>query len=354
MMRGMRGMAGSLGLGQATFTIETKREHLAAGLNMLHQILREPSLPYREFEVMKNEQITGIEQGRSDPIRLGFNRIQRMLSSYPSDDVRYVPTLDEQIERLKTASPDQVAGLYRDYLGAARGEIVIVGDFEPSEILPILAKTLEGWKAGKPYARIERPVQENITPRRDTIATPDKDNAVYVAGLSMPIKDDHPDYPALLAGNFILGGGGLSSRLADRLRQKEGLSYNAMSIFQASPLDIRADLLILAIYNPKNRDKVVTGVDEELERLVRDGVTAVELDRAKTGYLQQQAVQRTNDPALAASLANDLYVGRTMQFQADLEEKFKALTPEVVNAALRKHLDPKRLSTITAGDFTKK
>ena len=132
------------------------------GLNILRQVLREPSLPYREFEVMKNEQIAGIEQGRSDPIRLGFNQIQRMLSPYPSDDVRYVPTLDEQIERLKTTSPDQVAGLYRDYLGADHGEIVIVGDFEPSEILPILAKTLEGWKAGKPYARIERPFQENI------------------------------------------------------------------------------------------------------------------------------------------------------------------------------------------------
>ena len=68
----------------------------------------------------------------------------------------------------------------------------------------------------------------------------------------MPIKDDHPDYPALLAGNFILGGGGLSSRIADRLRQKGGLSYTAMSMFQASPLDPRADLLILAIYNPNN------------------------------------------------------------------------------------------------------
>ena len=113
-------------------------------------------------------------------------------------------------------------------------------------------------------------------------------------------------------------------------------------------------LLILAIYNPKNRDKVVTGVDEELERLVRDGVTAAELDRAKTGYLQQQSVQRTNDTMLAALLANDLYIGRTMKFQADLEQKIKALTPEVVNAALRKHLDPKRLSTITAGDFNKK
>ena len=89
------------GLGQVTFTIETKREHLAAGLDMLRQVLREPSLPYREFEVMKNEQIAGIEQGRSDPIRQGLNQIQRILSPYPSDDVRYVPTLDEQIERLK-------------------------------------------------------------------------------------------------------------------------------------------------------------------------------------------------------------------------------------------------------------
>ena len=56
-------------------------------------------------------------------------------------------------------------------------------------------------------------------------------------------------------------------------------------------------------------------------------------------------MQRTSDPTLAASLAKDLFVGRTMQFQADLEQKIKELTPEVVNAALRKHLDPKRLST---------
>ena len=106
-----------------------------------------------------------------------------------------------------------------------------------------------------------------------------------------------------------------------------------MSMFQASPLDVHAEMLILAIYNPKNRDKVVTGADEELERLVREGVTAPELDRARTGYLQQQSVQRTNDAALAALIAGDLYIGRTMKFQADLEQKIKTLKPEAVNAA---------------------
>ena len=60
---------------------------------------------------------------------------------------------------------------------------MVVGDFESSEILPILAKTFEGWKSDKPYARIERPYQPDIEPRRETVSTPDKENAIYLAGL---------------------------------------------------------------------------------------------------------------------------------------------------------------------------
>ncbi len=353
-MRMMRGFGGGGGAGTVTFTIETKRANLPAVLDILRQILREASLPASEFEVMKNEEIAGIEQGRSDPIRLGLNRIQRVLSHYPADDVRYVPTLDEQVERVKKTSLDQLGTLYREYLGADHGELAIVGDFEPSEILPLLAKVFDEWKSEKPYARIERPYQGDLQPERETIATPDKENAVFLGALSLPIKDDDPDYPALLAGNFILGGGGLSSRLADRLRQKGGLSYTAMSMFQASSLDPRADMLILAIYNPANLDKVVSGVDDELSRLINDGVKAAELDQAKQGWIEQQALQRTRDMPLAILLATDLFAGRTMRFQAELEQKVKALTPDVVNVALKKHLDPKRLSTVTAGDFKKK
>jgi zinc protease len=347
----LRGLTG--GLGQVAFTIETKRANLAPALEILRQILREPTLPGSELEVLKNEQLAGIEQGRSDPIRQGLNHILRLLSPYSSDDVRYVPTLDEQIERTKNVSLDQIKTLYQEFLGAQHGELVIVGDFEPSEILPILTKAFEDWKSDKPYERIDRPFQADRKPQRETIQTPDKANAVFLAALSLPIKDDHPDYPALLAGNFILGGGALSSRIADRLRQKGGLSYTAMSMLAASPLDPRADMMILAIYNPVNVDKVVSGVEEELARLLRDGVSTNELEKAKTGYLQQQQNQRTNDMLVSLLISENLFVGRTMQFQADLEEKIKALTPAVVEAALRKHIDPKQLSIVTAGDFKK-
>jgi zinc protease len=351
--RGMRGGGGG-GPGTLTFTVQTRRANFAAVLEILRQILREATLPATDFDLIKNERIAALEQGRSDPMALGMIQIQRLLSPYPRDDVRYVPTVDERVDRLKKASLDQVKSLYQSYLGADHGELVIVGDFEPSEIMPILARTFDGWKAEKPYARIERPYQADLKPERITIQTPDKDNALYVAGLCLPIMDDNSEYPALAIGNFILGGGGLSSRIANRLRQKDGLSYGAGSFFGASPVDPRADLLLNAIYNPINVAKVVSDVDEELERLLKDGVTAAELDTAKTGYLQQEQNMRTNDMAITGTLSENLFVGRTMQFQAELEQKIKDLTPEAVNAALRKHIDPHRLSVVTAGDFNKK
>jgi zinc protease len=353
-MRMLRGLGGGAGLGVATFTIQTKRANLAAVLDILRQILREPSFPASEFNVLKNEAITGLEQNRSDPIPQGINHIQRLLSHYPSDDVRYVATIDEQIERSKKVTLDQVRTLYNGYLGAEHGELVAIGDFEPSEILPILARMLDGWKAEKPYARIERPYQADLKPQRETVETPDKANAVYLAALSLPMKDDAPDYPALLLGDFVLGGGALSSRIADRLRQKGGLSYTAMSIFGGSPVDLRSDMLVLAIYNPVNVEKVVSGVDDELARLLKDGVTDAEIKKAADGYLFQQQQMRTSDMMLAVQLAENLFVDRTMQFQADQEQKLRKLTPEVINAALRKYIDPKRLSIVTAGDFQKK
>jgi zinc protease len=350
-MRLLRSLGGSTGSGVLTFTVQTKRANLVVVLDILRQILREPSFPPNEFEILKNETVTGIEQNRSDPIFQGITHIQRLLSHYPTDDVRYVPTIDEQLERTKKVTLDQVRTLYNGYLGAEHGEVVVIGDFEPSEVLPVLGRMFDGWKAEKPYARIERPYQGDLKPERETVETPDKANAVYLAAISLPMRDDDPDYPALALGNFVLGGGALSSRIADRLRQKGGLSYTAMSVFAGSPVDVRAEMLVLAIYNPKNLEKVVAGVDDEFARLLKDGVTAGEVKKAADGYLLQQQQLRTSDMVLAIQLAENLFVGRTMQFQADQEQKIKSLSPEAVNIALRKHIDPKRLSIVTAGDF---
>jgi len=338
-------------LGEVSFSIQAKHDTLPAALEILRQVLREPALPPDQFEVLKRQQLASLQRSRTEPDALAARALSRELLPYPKDDVRYVPTIDEEIDRVKNTTCEQVAQLYRDYLGSRAGELTIVGDFDANACLPVLKTALAGWTAAKPYARIASPVTVDLPGTQHTINTPDKANATYTAGLEFAMNDEDADYPALVMGDYILGGGTLSSRLGVRIRQKDGLSYGVTSRFSASALDRRASFGITAICNPKNIDRLGQDVQEELARLLRDGVTQEELDNARQGYLQARKVARSTDTALAGLLSNQRYQGRTMAHEAELEKKIEALTPGQIAAALRKHIDPKKLVIFTAGDF---
>jgi len=352
--RGGGGGAAAASAGTASFSIRAKRETLSELLELLRQVLREPALPAEQFELLKRQRLAGLEQMKTEPAMLAPRLLQRELNPYPKDDIRYTPTIEESIELLRAVTYDQVAQLYREYVGSQAGELTIVGDFDPQVCLPILKAALSGWTAAKPYARIAMPITSEIAGALHTINTPDKANATYTAGLLFPLRDDDPDYPALLMGNYILGSGALSSRLGNRIRQQEGLSYSVSSSLSVSSFDQRAGLTLGAICNPRNIGRVEKAALEELERLLRDGVTPEELDKAKQGHLQAQKVSRANDAALASLLSNLRHTGRTMTYEAALEKKIEALTPEQIQAALKKHIEPKSLVTVTAGDFEAK
>ena len=349
-----RGAGGAAAVGTVGFSIQARRDTLPAVLEILRQVLREPTLPADQFDVLKRQRLAGLEQSRTEPDTLGPRLMQRQLSPYARDDIRYLPTIDESIERLKGVTRDQVAQLYREYLGSQSGEVTIVGDFDPSACLPILKESLRGWAAARPHARIASPVSGELSGSHHRISTPDKANATYASGLMFPLRDDDPDYPALLIGNYIFGAGALSSRLGDRIRQREGLSYGVSSSLSVSSFDKRAGLTITAICNPQNIGRVEKAAQEELDRLLGNGVTKEELDKAVQGYLQSQKVGRSSDTALAGILSNLRHLGRTMVWQAELEKKIEALTPDQLRTALRRHIDPKKLVIVAAGDFETK
>jgi len=347
-------LSGSGGLGTARFSIQAKRDTLPAVLALLKQVLREPLLPEDKFDEMKREDLAGLEQSRTEPSVLASNMLRRSLAPYSADNVRYVPTIDESIQRVKNAKYSQVEQLYRDYLGSQAGELCIVGDFDPDASLPSLRDTLAGWKAKESYSRIAMTVPEGLKGGTHSIDTPDKANADFLAGTLLQMRDDDADYPAMEIADYVFGSSSLSSRLGDRVRQKEGLSYGVSSSFNASAFDKRAAFSMSAICNPANIDKVQTAMKEELDKLLADGVSKNELDRAKEGYLQSRKVRRSADAGLVATLSQLSYEGRTMKFIADLERKIADLTPEQVAAAVRKHLHPQDLIVVRAGDFAAK
>jgi zinc protease len=340
--------------GSVTFSIQAKRDTLPEVIDILRQVLREPTLPLDEFELLKRERLAALQQMRTEPAMLAPRSLQRELNPYSKEDIRYVPTVEESVERLQAVKYEQITTLYHDYLGSQEGELTIVGDFDPKACLPILKETLSGWKAAKPYARIPMPINCEYKGALHTINTPDKANATYTSGLVFPLRDDDPDYPALVIGNYIFGGGTLSSRLGNRIRQKDGLTYGVSSSFSASPFDQRATLMITAICNPTNMGRVQKDVQEELDRLLSEGVAQEELDKAKEGLLQAEKVGRGSDVALAGSLSNLRHLGRTMTYEADQEKKIEALTREQVSRALKKHWDAAKLIIVSAGDFETK
>jgi zinc protease len=348
---GRRGGGGGGGMGSISFSIQAKHETLPEVLGLLRQVLREPLLPADQFELLKRERIAAMEEAQTEPAMLAPRALQRALNPYPPDDIRYVPTTEESLERMRKVTYEQVAALYHDYLGSQDGELTIVGDFDPAPCLASLKGTLTGWMAAKPYARITMPLAGVPGGGRQSIDTPEKANATYNAGLIFPLRDDAPDYPALVLGNYILGVSTLSSRLGDRIRQKDGLTYGVSSSLTASAWEERATLSITAICNPQNMTHLEKDVQEELNRLVSDGVTPEELARAKSGYLQSREVGRTSDPALAGILTSLRELNRTMTYEADIDQKIEALTPEMVGAALRKYVNAKKLTVVVAGDF---
>jgi zinc protease len=176
---------------------------------------------------------------------------------------------------------------------------------------------------------------------------------VFLAAVSFPLKETDPDFAALRMGNFILGGGTLSSRLGDRIRQKEGLSYGVTSSFTASPRDALATLTINAITNPANIDKVEKAAMDELTKFLTDGPTESELADAKQAYLEAQKVGRTGDAGIAGQIVTNLNLGRSFSHAAEQEKQIKELTTEQVTSAFKKHVDPKKLVIIRAGDFKK-
>lgn len=339
--------------GLATFTLTTKKKNFPAALDLLRQVLREPALVEKELETLKNAQLANLEKQKTDPTALAQTAVSKQLNPYAGSDPRYVPSAPEEIEMLQGVSLDTIRELYETMLGAKNGELTVIGDFDAEATKQQISKMFDGWQPKTEYRRIVRKSDVKVKGNTQSLATPDKASATYFAGLVFPLKDDHPDFAGLYIGNFILGHGSLSSRLGNRVREKDGLSYGVGSGLQVPAVDDRSLFYLYAICNPENMPKVEKAIREEVDLMLKDGITAEELDAAKQGFLQSEQVSRTEDAQLAATIEESLDAKRTLKYQADLEARVMKLTPDDVVKACRKYLDPKNLVIVEAGDFRK-
>ncbi len=340
------------GSSQAIVLIETTRPNLVPTLQLLAEVLKEASFPAEELDKMLQEDISGIEQQRSEPQSIASIRLSKHTSPYAKGDPRYSDDVDEQLASMKAVKIEDIRKFHAEFYGASNGTMAVVGDFDQAEIEKLTAELFGAWKSPKKFKRLVG-VFKDAPAINEKIEAPDKANAIFLARQNLQIDDNDADYPAILLGNFMLGGGFLNSRLAVRIRQKEGLSYGVGSQFGAGSQDKIGSFGSNAIYAPENVEKLEKAYKEEIEKALKEGFTAEEVAAAKSGWLQGRTVNRSQDGGLAGSLDSYLYLNRTMAWDAELEKKIAALTPEQIKEAMNRHIKLEKISMVKVGDFKK-
>ncbi|KQY88462.1 pitrilysin family protein [Pelomonas sp. Root1444] len=338
----------------ASIFISAERDTLLPALRVAADALRKPLLPQDAFDREIKAAVAGIEASRQEPgvlrqeaTRAHYNKARGVSLGHPD----YVMSVDERIANLKATTLDDVKRFYADYWSANDAHVSAVGAL-PDGLAAEIDKLFGDWK--KPAApKYVRHIQQHVTvpPARFDAIARDKANAIVRLHETLPLNSEDPDYPALELAVHIFGGGGLESRLSERVRQKEGLTYGIGASLSAGYWGNAGSFAIQASYAPDKRERVIAVVQEEVARMGTQGVTAAELARAKKDILEGRKQGRADPGALAGGLTSLAERGETWAIAQKRDEALAAVTVEQANAAWRKHIDAKNFIISTAGDF---
>ncbi len=336
---------------QVMLRFETRRKHLPQVLELVRDVLRQPRFAPDEFARAVQENASGLEAGRKDPNAMARQAVAQAMDVYPPGDVRASQTVDDALAELRATTLDDVKRFHANFYGADHAELAVVGDFDAQALQDQIAALLGDWKSATRYERLPS-LQRPERPNTLLLQAPDKANAFYLAALPLALRDDSPDFVPLILADEVLGGGS-KSRLSERLRQQDGISYGAGSSLSVGSFEPVAMWRLYALYAPDKLPVLRRGVEEELVRLLTQGITADEMADAKKSLLEQRKLSRAQDGSLASALLGQIATGRTMAFSAALDTAIEAVSLDTVNAALRRHLRPDRLLQVYAGDFAK-
>ena len=333
---------------------QTTRANIVAAIRLAAHVAREPSFPASEFEQLKKLMITSLESQLSDPDARASEAMAQHFNTYPKGDPRYAYTMQERLDGIKAVTLDDVKRFHRTFYAANNALFSVVGDFDEAEVTRAIQEGFGSWRNDTPYKRITREYRD-IPGGVQTIETPDKENATLLARMNLDSNQNDPDYAALYLADYMFGGGaGFDSRLTARIRVKEGLSYSVGSSAGGGIFDRYGGWNMQAIAAPQNIDKAEVALREEIAKALKDGFTAEELAKAKSGFIPQFQQNRVQDQRLVGRLLSHLDNGRTLlTWDKEFEKRILAVTPEQVRAALKKYLDPSKLYVVKAGDFKK-
>jgi zinc protease len=342
------------GNGRTYVNISSTEENLPKALELMTDMLKNPKFDEAELEKIKTRALANLERNKTEPTFLASRKAGQINQKYKKGHPLYRMSIEEEIQAVKDVTVDKLKSYYKDFYGISNNATLIaIGNMDEEKLKGYFEENFGDFKSKLSFTPVADKYSANKA-ANESIKTPDKKNAFTTGSLSFECSQDDEDYAALQVAGEIFGGGFLNSRIANRLRQKDGVSYGAgggVSV-DGDNKDKNSVMYIYAIYAPQNAAKVQKGFQEEIKRFIEGGVTQEELDGVIKGWVQAKAVSRAKDRELSGLINNNLYYDRDFDFHRNLEAKVKKLTVEDVNRVIKKYFkNYEKWTVVNAGDF---
>lgn len=331
------------GFEAASLSAFALREDLDRVLDVLSEQILEPSFPADELEKVKTQRIARLKQDEDSTAVKGRRALYQAL--YPPGHPFYWENLDTSVAAVSKVKVDDVKRWWSTQWGPDRTVIAIVGNVDADAVFAGLERRFGTWKpVGK--RAVEAPIPPLGEAKRIDVFMPDKSNVdLFLAHRGDVLRTDE-DYYATMLANHVLGSG-VSGRLFRRVRNELGLTYGIGSGLSTGR--IAGPWSISLTVNPNAIAPSLEAVQQVLAGWEKDGATEEELADAKTSITGLYKVGLATNGGLASVLAQYESLGLGAEFITEHPKRVQAVTREQVNAAIKKHFFPGKLTTVASG-----
>ncbi|MFM7108318.1 MAG: M16 family metallopeptidase [Planctomycetaceae bacterium] len=325
-----------------TATMSCLESNFDESLGLFMEMLRTPGFDAARLATTKARTVEFLKQRNDDAASILGREWKRLLFG-PGHFEAAEPTG----ATVAAVSRERLAEMHKRVFHPGNAIVAVSGDFDEAEMLAKLAKAFTGWERG-PVAPDPAAPEATLEPGLYHVPKDIPQGKVAIGCRS--ITRDDPDAIPLILLDEILGAGGFTSRLMQKVRSNEGLAYSVRSTVAPRvtyPGEFKAG------FESKNATVALATkiVLDEIRAVREEFVTEEELETAKRGLIETFPRQFESKPKMLGVFVNDEWTKRPADFWKTFRQKVAAVTPEDLRRVARTHLDPERMAILVVGDW---
>jgi zinc protease len=335
-------LSASADLDMATVGIRSLSDNarLNPALDILKAIVTGPVFPKTSLERERSRLLIGLERSEQSPGDVGQKEYYRLVfGSHP-----YARPSSGDKRSVKAIKRDDLVQFHRQFYVGSNTIVVIVGDVKKFSAKRIAKHLVGDLPAGKAAPALPD-VKPLLTTTEKRIRFPSSQTHIF-AGLP-GMKRGDPDYFPLYVGNYILGGGGLVSRLSQEIREKRGLSYSTYSYFW--PLRKKGPFMMGLQTQNAQAEKALKVMRKTLRSYIKTGPSDKELNAAKKHITGGFPLRLDSSGKIASYLAVIGFYNLPVSYLDDFNGKIEAVTRDQIHDAFKRRVNPGRMVTVVVG-----